>query len=102
MEIAQLKKAYELKKQDVVAKEEKIDYYEENYGNLIREIKRELRNRQKFIEEYQKMPKDMTREELSSMIFEIKKKSRANEDTTLEKVEELKEVIENLTKSIKD
>lgn len=92
MEINQLKKAYELKRQEIVAKEEKIDYYEENYGNLIREFKREMRHRHKLIDEYQKMPKDMTREQLASMIFQIKKKSRANEDTTLEKVDELKEV----------
>lgn len=92
MEINQLKKAYELKRQEIVAKEEKIDFYEENYGNIIREFKREIRNRKKLIEEYQRMPKDMTREQLATMIYEIKKKCRANEDTTLEKVDELKDV----------
>lgn len=93
MEINQLRKAYEFKRQEIVAKEEKIEFFEDNYGNIIREFKREIRNRKKLISEYQSMPKDMTREQLAAMIYDIKKKSRVNEDTTLEKVDELKEVV---------
>ena len=101
-DLKQIKKSYEAKRTEIMAKEEKIDFYEENYGNLISESKREVRLRDKLIEEYKRMPKDMTREELSKMIFNIKKKSRKNEETSLDKLEELRDMEKSVGSHDKD
>lgn len=91
-ELRRVKRIFEEKRSEVVAKEEKIDFYEENYGNLIAEYKKEVQKREYYIQEYQAMPKDMTREELSKMIFDIKKRAKQNESTTIDRVDELKNV----------
>lgn len=41
-ELRRVKRVFEEKRSEVVAKEEKIDFYEENYGNLIAEYKKEV------------------------------------------------------------
>ena len=97
-ELRKVKRSYENIKGDFQAKEEKIDYYGNNYSNLIANLKSEIENRSLLIEEYQNMPKDMTREQLSSMIFELKKKSKANSKTTQTKVVDLKVVREQILK----
>ena len=97
-ELRKVKRAYENIKGDFQAKEEKIDFFGNNYSNLIANLKSEIENRSSLIEQYQNMPKDMTREQLSTMIFELKKKSKANSKTTQTKVEDLKVVRDQILK----
>ena len=101
-ELRRVKRIFDEKRSEVVAKEEKIDFYEENYGNLIAEYKKEVQKREYFINEYTAMPKDMTREELSKMIFEIKKRAKQNESTTSSRVDELTGVKSNNVSCEKD
>ena len=90
-----MKRIFEEKRTEIAAKEEKIDFYEENYGNLIAEYKQEAQRREYYINEYQSMSKDMTREELSKMIFDIRRRAENNEKTTSERMGDLEKVKKN-------
>jgi len=95
-ELRKVKRNFDKLKGEIIAKEEKIEFYEDNYSSLIAELKNELQTRANLIEEYQTMPKDITREQLSSMIFDLKKKCKANAKTTAKKIDELKEVADKI------
>lgn len=93
-ELRKAKREYEAIKGQIMAKEEKIEFYEDNYSNLVAELKTELQNRANLIQEYQTMPKDLSRGELSKMIFMLKGRCEENRATTEDKIEELKELEE--------
>ena len=87
-----VKKAFESKRDEIDVKEEKIDFFEQNYTSLIAELKREAQNRENLISEYQSMEKEMKREELAEMIKDIKKRAKNNSKTTQQKIIELQEI----------
>lgn len=95
-EMRKAKKNFESKRNEIEVKEEKINFYEQNYTNLITEFKKEAQDRENLIQEYQSMEKELTREELSEMILGIKKRAKENSKTSQKKIMEISKIKQEL------
>lgn len=99
LNFSRAKRQFDEKRDEMELKQQKIDFYEENYSRLIQDLKRELEKREGLINEYKRMPKDMKREYLSEMIFGTKGRYKEYEQTTVSKTEELKKLSSSITKT---
>lgn len=99
LNFSRAKRQFDEKRNEMELKQQKIDFYEENYSRLIQDLKRELEKREALINEYKRMPKDMKREYLSEMIFGTKGQHKEYEQTTASKTEELKKLSTSINKT---
>lgn len=104
MELAKAKRQFEERRVDIELKQEKIDFYEENYSRLVQDLKLEVQRRNRLIEEYKLIQKDTKREHLSQILEETKQSAKDYESQTLKALQEIKTLnstISNMQSSIK-
>lgn len=102
--LSKARRQFEEKKSEVEMKQEKIEFYEENYSKLVQELKSEISKRERLINEYKNMAKDMKREYLAELISSTKERCKESETATQVKLTELKSLnnaIQKLDEEIK-
>jgi hypothetical protein len=80
--LVESKKAYEDQTAQIQYLEEKIDFFEENYPNLMTNLKAAHEKRNLLANLYESMPKDLKREHLADMVKHITMKSKAHRKLT--------------------
>lgn len=96
--LSRARRQFDERRTELENRQEKIDFYEENYSKLIQKIKDEFELRDQLIEEYKNMPKDMKREYLAQMIEETKMLCKENKETTTTKTSDLTKLNHNISK----
>lgn len=96
--LAKARRMFEEKRSEVEMKQEKIEFYETNYSKLIQELKLESAKRERLIQEYKSMAKDLKREYLAQLIEDTKQRCKESETSTLNKLTELKSLTGAITK----
>ena len=102
--LTEAKKDYEEKTSEIQYLEEKIEYFEENYPNLVTNLKGALEQRNALSSEYEALPKDLKREHLTEMVTHITMKTKAHRKltkNTTDMIEAVKKEVEDNNKNIK-
>ena len=86
------KKNYDEKTAEIQYLEEKIDFYEENYPNLMSNLKTAIENRNKLSQTYEDLPKDQKREQLADMIKSIAAKTKVHMKLTQSSITNIKNI----------
>lgn len=105
MELAKAKRQFEEKRVEIELKQEKIDFYEQNYSKLVQDLKLEVQKRDRLIEDYKLIQKDTKREHLSQILDETKQRAKEYEAETLKTLQDIKTLnssISNMQSSIKN
>lgn len=82
--LVEAKKDYENKTSEIQYLEEKIEYFEENYPNLVTNLKGALELRIALSNDYEQLPKDLKREHLTQMVTHITMKTKVHRKLTKE------------------